>query len=276
MRGSTLTAKSASPSDDNRLSIIDQEIVKATKRSSDGPVGPVAQHKVLVALSDDEPSDLPVTTRAPSIQSTSVVVAETLRREILGGILPGGTRVLQDDVATRMGVSQTVVREAFKQLTTEGFLRAEPRRGVTVAPLTREDAEELVRLRSVVEVQALEFAIAQLRESDFSSARAVLDQLEAARTADEVIRLNALFHDILYSPSKRERTLALVAMLRLSFDRYFHFVCDESGQIPRSHKDHRQLLKLCEARDLEAASTLLRQHILRSAETLNKRLKATA
>jgi DNA-binding GntR family transcriptional regulator len=212
-------------------------------------------------------------TPTAAIHSTSAVVADNLRRQILEGALPGGARVLQDEVATRMGVSQTVVREAFKQLTTEGFLRAEPRRGVTVAKLTSDDADELVRLRSVVEVQALEFAIPELSETDFAAARAVLDQLENARTADEVIRLNALFHDTLYAPSKRERTLALVAMLRLSFDRYFHFVCDESGQVPRSHRDHRQLLKLCEGRDLEGASALLRQHILRSADILGKRLK---
>jgi DNA-binding GntR family transcriptional regulator len=70
--------------------------------------------------------------------------------------------------------------------------------------------------------------------------------------------------------------LALVAMLRLSFDRYFHFVCDESGQVPRSHRDHRTLLKHCEARDVEAASSLLKQHILRSSETLAKRLRQPA
>lgn len=230
----------------------------------------------LVPYMHEKSAVQPMKSGRPTLQTTSTLVADDLRRQILAGTLLGGVRVIQEDVAKRLGVSQTVVREAFKQLSTEGFLRAEPRRGVTVATLTSEDADELVRLRSLIEVQALQFAISELTDTDFSVARTILDQLEQAGSAEEVIRLNALFHGTLYSPSKRERTLALVAMLRLSFDRYFHFVCDESGQVPRSHRDHRQLLKLCEARDIDGASALLREHILRSGESLSKRLKASS
>jgi DNA-binding GntR family transcriptional regulator len=101
-------------------------------------------------------------------------------------------------------------------------------------------------------------------------------QLEEARSPDEVIRLNALFHDTLYAPSNRERTLGLVAMLRLGFDRYFHFACDETGYVPRTNQEHRKLLKLCESRDTKAACDLLRRHILAAGEAIAKRPKGSA
>jgi DNA-binding FadR family transcriptional regulator len=54
-----------------------------------------------------------------------VVVADALRERILCGALPGGERLRQDAIANRFGVSQMIVREAFKQLVTEGFLSAD-------------------------------------------------------------------------------------------------------------------------------------------------------
>src|SRR5688572_15221384 len=90
--------------------------------------------------------------RAPNASTT---VAEGLRSAILRGELVAGRRVLQDAVADQFGVSQSIVREAFKQLATEGFLRADPRRGVSVAELSHDDAAELIRLRCAIEVQAL-------------------------------------------------------------------------------------------------------------------------
>jgi DNA-binding GntR family transcriptional regulator len=216
------------------------------------------------------------TEHGSSLRSASALVADSLRRAIYHGEIRGGDRVMQDAVATRFGVSQTIVREAFGQLVAEGLLRSEPRRGVTVARMTPEDAEELVRLRSAVEVQALEWAIPVLSDADIQAAKRLLDQLEQADSADEVLRLNALFHDALYAPSKRERTLGLVNMLRLSFDRYFRFVYDETKHVPKSQQEHRKLLKLCEARDAKGACELLRQHIVGTGAALAKGLKTSA
>ena len=175
-------------------------------------------------------------------------------------------------MALRLGVSQTSVREAFKLLVAEGLLRAEPRRGVSVAELTIDEADELVRLRAAIEVQALEHAVPRMTPADIAAARLCLERLEAASSPDEVIRLNADFHDCLYRPAARERTLALVATLRMGFDRYFRLAFDESGPIPKSGHEHRRLLKLCENGDLEAASALLRKHIVGTGAAIARRL----
>jgi DNA-binding GntR family transcriptional regulator len=71
-------------------------------------------------------------TRQVDNKSEALVVAEALRSAVLKGELVGGDRVRQDHVATKFGVSQMIVREAFKQLVAEGFLAQEPCRGACV------------------------------------------------------------------------------------------------------------------------------------------------
>src|SRR5262245_22728114 len=144
---------------------------------------------------------------------TSVVVAEALRREILRGALPAGERLRQDAMATRFGVSQTVVREAFKLLVDEGLLHAAPRRGVSVATPSFREAEEMTKLRSLLEAQALEWAIPEMKESDLKAAEQILDELDRAKLADDIILLDGRFHETLYAPAQRERTLSIIATL---------------------------------------------------------------
>lgn len=210
----------------------------------------------------------------PAQASASDAVARSLRGAILHGELQGGERVLQDDLARRFGVSQMVVREAFGRLVHEGFLHQEPRRGVSVARLDADDALELAQLRSLVEVQALGLALPRLADQDLERAKRILDELESTADAAEIIALNAGFHDTLYQPAGRARTLALIATLRLGFDRYFRFACDETGHVPRSNNEHRELLALCAAKDRRAACSLLRRHILDTGDAVAARIEA--
>lgn len=158
-------------------------------------------------------------------------------------------------------VSQSIVREAFKQLAAEGFLHADPRRGVSVSDLSHEDAAELVRLRSALEVQVLRLAVPLLKAQDIKAAKAALLKLEAATSADDVIRGTAEFHDCIYAVAHQHRTMGLISLLRLSFDRYFRLVSGKSGHLPKSQSEHRRLLRLCEAGDVEGACALLLEHI---------------
>src|SRR5712671_249058 len=120
----------------------------------------------------------------------SVVVAAALRERILRGALPGGERLRQDAIAGRFGVSQMIVREAFKQLVTEGFVKAEPRRGVSVARMTADEALEVTQLRSLIEAKALEWAIPQISKADLERAARILAQLDKAKSSDRIISLN--------------------------------------------------------------------------------------
>jgi DNA-binding GntR family transcriptional regulator len=207
-------------------------------------------------------------------RTASAIVTDALREGILHGTLPGGERLRQDAIATRFGVSQMIVREAFKQLATEGFLKAEPRRGVSVAHLTADEAQEMTELRSLIEAKALEWAIPKMSKADLEKASRILAELDKAKSTDRIIALNARFHEALYAPARKDRILAMIANLRMNFERYLRFTWQETHHLDQSQKEHRQILDLCVAGDVEAACALLKQHILATGKVLVARLQS--
>jgi DNA-binding GntR family transcriptional regulator len=182
----------------------------------------------------------------------------------------------QDALAGHFGVSQTVVREAFRTLAAEGLLTIEPRRGACVVPLDPEEAWETTQLRALLEVQALDWAIPAMTADDFERAEKLLVELDQSPTTDQTIALNAAFHDTLYAPSRRPRTLAMIATLRSGFERYLRFTWTETPHQNRSQEEHRALVGHCRARDTGAACALLKAHILATGDILMERLRLGA
>lgn len=203
----------------------------------------------------------------------AAVVADALRGAILNGEIAGGHRVRQDHVATEFGVSQMIVREAFKQLVAEGFLTQEPRRGVSVTLLNADDAWEMTQLRALLEAQALEWAIPNQTEQDIQLAERILKELDKAKSTDDIILLNARFHAALYAPAKRDRTLGMIGGLRLNFERYLRFTWNKTPHRTQSQKEHREILALCCDKKIDKACALLRRHILATGELLVKALQ---
>jgi DNA-binding GntR family transcriptional regulator len=191
-----------------------------------------------------------------------------LRTAILHNELGGGERLRQDAIANQYGVSQMIVREAFKQLTAEGFLKAEPRRGVSVAVLSADEAWEVTQLRAILECQALQWAIPNMLRSDFLHCARFLDELDTSDTIDAKIVLNAQFHASLYAPARRGRTLDLIDNLRMNFERYLRYTWEETHHLEQSQAEHRLILNLCEMRDVERASDALRKHVLATGDLL--------
>jgi DNA-binding GntR family transcriptional regulator len=206
-------------------------------------------------------------------RSTSMVLVDALRQEIIRGQLPPGARLRQDAVASRFGVSQTVAREAFKDLVRESLLVAEPRRGVSVALMSPLEADEMTRLRTLVESQALAWAIPNMEREDFDSAERLMQELDRSQMVDALIALNAQLHRGLYAPCRRARTLLMIETLRLGFERYLRYTWHSTSHLRQSQQEHRLLVSLCQQRDIEGACALLRQHIAATGVVLVDSLK---
>jgi DNA-binding GntR family transcriptional regulator len=205
-------------------------------------------------------------------KSAAAAVTDSLRSTILRGAYAGGERLRQDEIAAQFNVSQTIVREAFKELVSESLLIAEPRRGVHVPPLEAEDAKEMTVLRSIVEPQALEWAIPYIHETTITSATRILDAIDKEKSTERLIDLNNEFHMTLYSLSGKSRTIGMVLTLRRSFERYLRFAWDNTPYLHKSQEQHRELLRLCETAKTEEACKLLKRHILSTGEILVARL----
>lgn len=93
---------------------------------------------------------------------------EALRKAIITGEYWPGQRVRQDEVAERLSISLTPVREAFSQLEVEGIITRAPHKGARVAQVSTERAREIYRIRSVLEGLAIELAVPNVPKSDLA------------------------------------------------------------------------------------------------------------
>lgn len=207
-------------------------------------------------------------------------VVSRLRASILSGSLAEGTALRQDALAAELGVSRIPVREALAQLEAEGLVRLEPHRGAFVMALAPEEVAELFEMRAALEPALLRRAIPRQTPADLDEATVALDAFESALAAGDADRwgeLNWRFHEALYRPAGRTRTLRLVQELNNNVGRYVRLHLGLDGVRPHADADHRELLALCRASEAEAAAWLLARHIEDAAAALTAQLgKETA
>lgn len=124
------------------------------------------------------------------LESSSLVelTVDRLRREILGGALGPGERLVEEQVTRRFGISRAPLREALRLLAQQGLVEHLPRRGVRVATLSDQDAEELFEVRDVLERFAISQALPKQPE-DLVPLRAELAAMRRAATASDVLEL---------------------------------------------------------------------------------------
>lgn len=81
----------------------------------------------------------------------------------------------------------------------------------------------MTELRSLIEAKALEWAIPKMSKADLEKATRILAELDKAKSTDRIIALNARFHEALYAPARKDRTLAIVAKFADEFRTLFAF-----------------------------------------------------
>jgi DNA-binding GntR family transcriptional regulator len=146
--------------------------------------------------------------------TTAKVVAGMLRDEIQDGGLAPGTRLRQNEVAGRFGVSTTPVREAFAQLQAEGLVRIDPHRGAVVFHPTAEDLLEYYEIREVLESLAVRHAIERLTPAIAKNLNELIDRMRRTTDARRWLRLNDEFHLKLYECARRPHLSSLIDNLR--------------------------------------------------------------
>jgi DNA-binding GntR family transcriptional regulator len=156
---------------------------------------------------------------APALQTRSLreQVYDYLRAEMArGGIQPGAFLDL-NELAARLGVSRTPLREALLHLESQGFVTVLPRRGFRLNALTLDDIRHFYQIIGALEAAALRSAAALLGPSDFARMReldAAMAEAVAARDFDRYYEANLAFHDVYLLRSGNARLIAQVHLLK--------------------------------------------------------------
>lgn len=128
-------------------------------------------------------------------------VYQGLRQSILDGSLPAGAALVERRISDEMGVSRAPVREALRKLEEDGLVVTIPYKGSYVTRVTPEAMDEILSLRSVLEVYAVERALPRLKADGLRRLQSVVEQMEDAGERDDPERLDDLhsrFHRMLY------------------------------------------------------------------------------
>jgi len=196
-------------------------------------------------------------------------VYERLREQIVRGTLAPGARVVEQEIAERMGVGRTPVREALQLLEREKLLVGSPaaRRQLSVAPLREDDAEELFGLIGELEgiaLRSLQVQGARERAAIAAEAR------EANRVFGEVVAqvpvdqerafaTHKAFHAACTDRLAGERLAWLLSLMRPQVDRYeFFYGGALQGQLDVATGEHDAVVRALEAGDAAAAEAAIR------------------
>jgi DNA-binding GntR family transcriptional regulator len=200
--------------------------------------------------------------------TTAKVVAERLREEIQHGTLAAGTRLRQNDVAHRFGVSTTPVREAFAQLQAEGLVRIDPHRGAVVFHPSVDDVLEFYEIREALESLAVSHAIPNLRADVARELEAVIDRMRRTEDPRKWLQLNDQFHLRLYEAAGRPRLSALIDSLRDASAPYIHMFVASRPLSERANEQHHDILDACIRGDAAGAKRAIREHLRTASRDL--------
>lgn len=186
-----------------------------------------------------------------------------LRSEILSCRLPPGAEISETDIAERLLMSKSPVREALGRLRSEGFVKAYPRRGYQVVPLTISDLNELLDLRNILESGAVSLAAGRITEPELEA----LDQMAAAgydkeilSSLDQFVGANRSFHSAICRASGNRRLYDQLVNVLDGLERFFYIGARSQDISPQVNDDHVNLVNALRAHDGNAAAQLILEH----------------
>lgn len=192
-------------------------------------------------------------------------IYENLKQLILEGTIPPGTKLNETQVARQMGTSTTPVREAFRLLAAEGFLKIEPWKGAVVQEYSTDEIMEVFQCREVLETLALELTISRLAGApDREEALERIGKEIALSEEDALsgfVDRNSGIHDFWIRGSGNHRLMALMDSLSdvLLHDRNVSAMDEDRRR--EIIQEHRQIFEAVRKLDQEAARAALVRHI---------------
>lgn len=196
------------------------------------------------------------------------VVADVLREAITSGHLKANDPLPQQEIAAQLAVSHIPVREALRQLQSEGLVTYQPNHGATVTAHTPDEIREIYEIRVILETAAIRRAATRLGDDALAEAAKSLKAAERAVDDGAWGSHDLDFHRIIYDLDGRPRLRELIDGLLRRVDRYWLVHGLMLKHRREFEAEHRHLLAAMRARDGERAATLLERHLTGAAKLL--------
>lgn len=204
------------------------------------------------------------------------VVFNTLRQAILKGELEPGERLMEIQLAERLGVSRTPIREAIRKLELEGLVLMIPRKGAEVAKISEKSVRDVLEVRRSLEELAVELACQRMDEEDIKKleeAQAAFAEAITSGDAMAIAESDEHYHDVIYQGTKNDRLVQILYNLREQMYRYrLEYIKDEDKR-QILVLEHDKILKNLKSRHVSEAKDTIRAHIDNQEITVSRNIK---
>lgn len=198
------------------------------------------------------------------------VVADRMRSSILDGQYKPGEWLRQERIAQDLGVSQMPVREALKELASEGLIEHVPYRGARVVDISPVDVEDIYALRAFLESRAAGFAASNITPEELTELKQLQDEIVEYSGPEHLLKyreLNRRFHELIFTASRRAYLIRTLGLLWAAFPTMLMGNYPSTASKPLMGRDnvdlaeHAAIIDALEKGDANAAQKAMNDHI---------------
>lgn len=200
-------------------------------------------------------------------------ITRLLRDAIIRGELLPGERLIEPEIADKLGVSRTPVREALLKLESEGFVKFIPRKGAIVAPYSIKDVSEVYELLIELEALAAKKATLLMTAEHLEQIDEIEQRFENATEHMEKSLANTAFHQFYIDLCGNELLRDIVTSLNNKLDRYRMLVFADRRRVSSGLLEHKKIIEAFKQKNASLVARLVKRHLDASRKVLISALK---
>lgn len=193
------------------------------------------------------------------------VVFNTLREAILKGELKPGERLMELQLASKLGVSRTPIREAIRMLELEGLAVTMPRKGAEVAKMTEKDMEDVLQIRKALDELAVGLACDNMTELELASLHTAMKSFEDSTKIHDVKKIalaDVQFHDVIYQASENKKLVTMLSNLREQMYRYRVEYLKNESVYPVLIQEHKEIFNALQQKNRDEVVRVMSSHVV--------------
>ena len=171
-------------------------------------------------------------------------------------------------LAAKLGVSRTPIREAIRMLEQEGLAVTIPRKGAEVAKMTEKDMEDVLQIRVVLDELAVKIACNLMTAEQLNELVATMHEFEESTKTGDVKRIaeaDVKFHDIIYKSTDNPKLVNMLNNLREQMYRYRVEYLKDENNYPTLMKEHKQIVEGLRNKNEQTVTETMHQHVKNQA-----------
>ena len=192
------------------------------------------------------------------------VVFNTLRQAILRGELKPGERLMEIQLANKLGVSRTPIREVIRKLELEGLVLMIPRKGAEVADITEKSLKDVLEVRRALEELSVKLTCDRITKEEIKELEQAAENFRKtmkSKDITEIAEADVRFHDVIYTATKNQKLIQLLNNLHEQMYRYRIEYLKDEEVYPKLLKEHKEIIERINRGEKEEAARIVCEHI---------------